>query len=337
MARSTIGDVARLAGVSTATVSRVLTGSVPVSAQLREKVNAAATALDYTVNTTARALRRDRTLSVGMVVPDLSNPFFTLLVDGVERRLQGLGLTLHLCSSGGDPATEAARIRSLQQSQVEVLVVAAAHVEQSGPVLREAMRRTPVVQLDQFADGVDGDWIGVDERLGMRLVLEHLAEQGARTAAYIGGQPHDSSARVRFEAARSEAAAFGIRLEADERLLGAFSSGWGDRAARLLVEAGLPDAVVCGADVVALGVLQGFDALGVRVPDDVLVTGFDDIPLSAHPRLSITTVRQPLDRLAELAVEAVEEIVDGAPERHPHRIAVAPELVVRSSSMRSPS
>lgn len=332
MARSTIGDVARLAGVSTATVSRVLTGSVPVSTQLREKVQSAATALDYTVNTTARALRRDRTLAVGMVVPDLSNPFFTLLVDGVERGVQQLGLSLHLCSSSNDPATEASRIRSLVQAQVEVLVITPAHVQLSSPTLIEAARRTPIVQLDQFADGVESDWIGVDERLGMRLVFEHLALQGVTTAAYVGAQVTDSSARVRFEAARSESAAVGIRLESDETLLGGFSVRWGAEAARRLAERPLPGAVVCGADVVALGVLEGFDALGIRVPDDVLVTGFDDIPLSSHPRLAITTVRQPIEEIAAKTVEILGDILDDAVSHVARRTAVAPQLVVRASS-----
>jgi len=336
MARSTIGDVAELAGVSTATVSRVLTGSVPVSSKLRDKVQAAADALNYTVNATARALRRDRTSSVGMIVPDLSNPFFTQLVDGVERGIQQLGMSLHLCSSASDPAIEAGRIRSLLQSQVEVLVVSPAHVRDSGPTLRAAASQVPVIQLDQFADDVTSDWVGVDERKGMELVLGHLAASGARTAVYIGGAVTDSSARARYEAARGEAADAGITLRADDRLLGSFTVAWGAEAAGILASSGpLPDAVICGADVVALGVLERFDSLAIRVPEDVLITGFDDIALSSHPRLSITTVRQPVDEIASRTVDILSEILEGNLERSIQRLALEPQLIVRSSSRRT--
>jgi LacI family transcriptional regulator len=338
MARSTIGDVAELAGVSTATVSRVLTGSVPVSGKLRDKVQAAADQLNYTVNATARALRRDRTSSVGMIVPDLSNPFFTQLVDGVERGIQQLGMSLHLCSSASDPAIEAGRIRSLLQSQVEVLVVSPAHVHDSGPTLRAAASQVPVIQLDQFADDVTSDWVGVDERKGMQLVLAHLAASGARTAVYIGGAVTDSSARARYQNARGEAAAAGIALRADDRLLGSFTVAWGAEATGILAASGsLPDAVICGADVVALGALERFDSLGIRVPEDVLVTGFDDIALSSHPRLSITTVRQPVDEIASRTVDILAEILEGNPERSIQRLALEPQLIVRSSSLRVPA
>jgi LacI family transcriptional regulator len=332
MARSTIEDVARLAGVSTATVSRVLTGSVPVSAELRMKVQSAADDLEYSVNVTARALRRDRTSAVGMILPDLSNPFFTLLVDGIERRIQPLGMSLLLCSSHNDSDLEARRVRSLQGSQVEVLIVAPVHVLDSGKTLRTVQRQLPLIQLDQFADDVESDWVGIDEERGMRMMLEHLAAEGVRTASYIGAVLTDSSARARYQAARAVAADLGIELSGDKRLLGTFSVDWGRHAAGLIASGALPDAVVCGADVIAFGVLEGFDSLGIRVPEDVLVTGFDDIALSSHPRLSITTVRQPIDEIAENVVEILSEILSGAQDRPVRQVPIEPELIVRSSS-----
>lgn len=335
MRRSTVEDVARIAGVSTATVSRVFSGSTRVSDELRDKVLSAASRLDYTVNITARALRRERTSTVGMVVPDLSNPFFTLLVEGIERRLQELGLSLHLCSSAGDPDLESERVRSLRSSQVEILLITPAHIERSAPTLRAVAAEIPVIQLDQFADGVDSDWVGVDERLGMQLVLEHIVAEGAATAAYVGGAITNSSARARYDAARTEAARLGLALWNDQRLLGDFSVGWGDQAAGLLAQAELPDAIICAADVIAFGVLQRLDALNIRVPEDVLVTGFDDIALSSHPRLSLTTVRQPVEEIARQAVEILVEIRDGGLVSHlPRRVALAPRLAIRSTSQR---
>lgn len=336
MGRATIADVANKAGVSTATVSRVLTGSGKVSDDLRDKVQAAVNALDYSANTAARALRRDRTSTVGMIVPDLSNPFFTILVDRVERGLQSLGFSLHLCSSSNDADLEARRIRSLRQARVAGLIVIPTHVVASGPALREAAAEVPVVQLDQFADGVDTDWVGVDEREGVRLIFDHLSSQGTTSVAYVGGTVTDSSARVRLQAVADEARNRGIVLEPSRILLNGISIEWGATAAHMLAQADLPDAVVCGADVVALGVLQGFDALGVRVPEDVLVTGYDDIPLSSHSRLSITTVRQPVDEIAARAVEILTEAIDAEDGRTIRREAIPPGMVVRSSSQRVP-
>ncbi|MDQ7911117.1 LacI family DNA-binding transcriptional regulator [Phytohabitans sp. ZYX-F-186] len=332
--RSTVADVARVAGVSTATVSRVLSGRGPVSPELRSRVNAAAAELGYRVNTAARALRRDRTSTVGIVVPDLGNPFFTLLVDGLERRIQELGMSLHLSSSHNDPKIEAERVRSFIAARVEVLIITPVHVERSGAILREAAEQVPVVQLDQYADGVDSDWVGLAEEVGMRLVVEHLAAQGVRRAVYVGAVPTDSSSRERHKVACRVAAGLGIDMPADDRLLGSFSAEWGRRAASLIASGPLPDAVSCGADIVAFGILEGFDAVGIRVPDDVLLTGFDDIPFSSHPRLSITTVRQPIAEIAASAVKILDEIVNSASGRQPQRIALPPELVVRDSSRR---
>ncbi|MDQ1106060.1 LacI family DNA-binding transcriptional regulator [Nocardioides zeae] len=333
--RARIGDVAKLAGVSTATVSRVLTGNVPVSPQLRERVLDAAAQLDYSVNPAARALRSDRTSSVGIVVPDLTNPFFTALVDQVERGLRDLGLSLHVCSSAGDVAIERDRVRSLQRSQVEVLVVTPVDHEASGEVLREAAASVPLVMLDQVAADVDSDWVGTDESEGMRLVVDHLVEQGVRTAAYVGAQPLDSSSIKRYDAVREHAAGRGIELVGGDELLGQFSVEWGVEAARRLADRTLPEAVVCAADVIALGVLQELDARGVAVPEDALVTGYDDIPLSSHPRLSLTTVRQPLAEISARAVALVEDLRGGGDDRVPVHEALLPRLVVRSSSSRS--
>ncbi len=332
MSRATVADVARLAGVSTATVSRVLTGSVPVSEALRNQVESAATELGYFVNTAARALRRDRTSTVGMVVPDLTNPFFTTLVDGVERGIQELGMSLHLCSSSNSAETEAARVRSLRQSQVEVLVISPVHVTASEAALNEPGTRIPIVQLDQFADGVDSDWVGIDEQRGMRLVFEHLAAQGVRTAAYVGAAPSDSSARGRQEAARRQSKAKGVDLNISDALQGAFSVDWGMEAGRRLAQGELPNAIVCAADVIALGVMQAFDDAGIRVPEDVLLTGFDDIPLSSYPRLSITTVRQPVQEIADVTVDIIREIRDDPGGHIQRRVAIRPELIPRHSS-----
>lgn len=337
-ARTTIEDVARVAGVSTATASRVLARSAPVSEPLQKRVLAAAETLGYRVNRAARALRRDRTSTVGMVVPDLSNPFFTLLIDGIERRLQQLDISLLVCSSHGDPDLERQRLQSLLSSRVDVLVVVPVDASASGTALRTGIEEVPVIQLDQFADGVDADWVGTDEGRGMELIVTHLTSQGVRSAAFIGALTTDSSSRARYEKVRALCQRHGVDLSCGDELLGSYSTAWGAEAAeRLISEGQTPEAIICGADVIALGVLQALDAAELAVPSDVLVTGFDDIALSAHPRLAITTVRQPIDEIAQKTVDLVIDITNTGTEHQRGTYALEPELVVRTSSMRARS
>ncbi|MDQ1553330.1 MAG: LacI family transcriptional regulator [Microbacteriaceae bacterium] len=335
MGKPTISDVARLAGVSTATVSRALTGSLPVREHVKEQVQAAADSLGYAANSIARALRQERTTNVGMIVPDLSNPFFTLLVEGVEHRLQDLQISLLLCSSHGDVTIEAERLRSLQRSQVEVVLISPTHEFESAHALKTIARTVPLIQIDQFADGVETDWVGLDDALAMRTLIQHVVERGARTAAYIGGSATDSSARSRLDAARAECLRQGVALDERNVLLGSVTIAGGEAASQRLSESGaLPDVVICGADVIAYGVLQGFDRLGIKVPADVMVTGFDDIAFSALTRLSLTTIRQPIDAIAEAAVSVVQNLMGDAPPRPPHRSVLQPELIVRDSTNR---
>jgi LacI family transcriptional regulator len=335
MGKPTISDVARLAGVSTATVSRALTGSLPVREHVKLQVQEAADSLGYAANSIARALRQERTTNVGMIVPDLSNPFFTLLVEGVEHRLQDLQISLLLCSSHGDVTIEAARLRSLQRSQVEVVLISPTHEFESAQALKTISRTVPLVQIDQFADGVETDWIGLDDALAMRRLIRHVVERGARHAAYIGGSATDSSARARLDAVRAECRRQGVTLEERDVLLGSVTIAWGETASQQLHESGpLPDVVICGADVIAYGALQCFDRLGVTVPSDVMVTGFDDIAFSALTRLSLTTIRQPIDAIAAAAVAVVQNLMGGDPPRPPQRSVLEPELIVRASTDR---
>lgn len=333
--RATIDDVARLASVSTATASRVLSRSARVSESLQQRVLAAAETLGYRVNGAARALRRDRTSMAGVLVPDLSNPFFTQLIGGIERRLQEIDMSLLICSSHDDVDIEFQRIQSLMSSRADVLIVTPTDAERSSTALRSIADEVPVIQVDQFADGVDADWVGIDERRGIALLVAHLAAQGVSTAAFVGGTPADSSSRSRFETVRALCSEHNIVLVSNEALLAEYSPEWGQLAVERLLSAGPPpDAIICGADVIALGALAALDAARLMVPDRVLVTGFDDIALSSHPRLSITTVRQPVDAIARKTVELVVDIVGNSSGHRRSTYALEPELMVRSSSTR---
>jgi LacI family transcriptional regulator len=303
-----------------------------VRAENRERVLAAARELDYEPNAVAAALRSRTTHTIGMLVPRISNPFFATLVEAVERQLQDGQRSLLLANSHYDPEIEERQVRALLDRRVDALVTIPCHRERSAAVVDAAAARVPAIQLDLRVDGHSGSWVGVDNEAGTFQVVHHLVGLGASSLAFVGSQPTDSSAQARLDGYRHAAQRCPGRT--DTTLLGDFSKEWGERAAERLLDTGLPDAVVCGNDTIALGVLSALLRRGLRVPEDVRVTGFDDIPYAELSQPSLTTVRQPQEQMAAEAVRVLTSQLAGG-ECPPQRIAIAPELVVRGST-RSP-
>lgn len=332
MPKTNIRDVAARAGVSTATVSRALSGARPVSPEVLEQVRQAAAELGYSGNGIASALRRRRTDTVGMVVPSIANPFFTSLVENVEHELQQTGRQLLLCSSRSDPGLEAQRLRTLVARQVDGIVISPVHGTESTQAVGWAAARLPLVQVDRYVSGVPSDWVGVDDEEGLRLVTEHLAARGAWSAAFVSARPTNSSTELRLAGFRRHTERLGITVDDSAVLLGNYSIEWGRAAAERLLRSGrLPRAIVCADDLIALGVLQACSEAGVAVPDEVLVTGFDDIPFSALTAPPLTTVHQPQELLAAEAVRLLQQAL-GRPSCEPAHVALTPRLVVRAST-----
>jgi LacI family transcriptional regulator len=309
----------------------VLTGRRNVSPQSARAVLAASERLGYRPNTAARSLRTRSTATVGMVVPGISNPYFPLLVEAVERRLSATGRELLLCDSQNEVGIEAARVDALLGRRVDGLLFVACDSEASAPTVARAAGQVPVVQMDRHVDGHDGDFVGVDNETGMRDVLEHLTATGRRTFAFVSSETIDSSARVRLRVFREVLGAVDA-ASADRVLLGQYSVEWGAEAVRRLLAMGpLPDAVVCGADIIALGAIAALAEAGVRVPADVAVTGFDDIAFAAISAPSLTTLRQPADAIGAEGVRMLEERLRGDAKPYQRR-TFRPHLVVRASS-----
>lgn len=292
----TMSEVARLAGVSPATVSRVMSGSRAVDPARAERVVAAAARLDYRVNLVGRALRSTRTSTVGLVVPDLENPFFSALAQQLSRAFSSPGVDLLVFSADSSLEIEARGVRSFLGRQVDALVLIPVDEERSGDSVALAARAVRTVQLDRRVPGTSAAYVGCSNRRGLDLIHEHVVstvDLDDQPVVFVGAAPSSSSAHERLDAARRR---FGDDLPC---LLGNFSIGWGRQAAADLLDLGWRrGTVVAAADVIALGVLSHLLHRGFAVPDDFRVIGFDGIGPAAFATPSLTTVRQPVEQMA---------------------------------------
>ncbi|MDC7335731.1 LacI family DNA-binding transcriptional regulator [Streptomyces lydicus] len=329
MAEVTLKDVALASGCSIATVSRVLAGTRPVGAETARTVRAAAEALGYRPNHVARALRSRSTGTVGLVLPQITNPFFPSLVRELEHALHAADRAVLLADCDDDPVTEAARINALLARRVDALLLIPVDERRSREAVATAAARVPLVLLDRGCGPGVADSVAVDNVAGMALVLDHLAATGRRRPCFIGAAGTASAAAERRAAYEAEPPPSTRRPR--PRRSGDFSVEWG-RAAVDRLWPSRPDAVVCANDLIAAGALQRLRQLGADVPGEVAVTGFDDIPLAGLADPALTTVRQPLAELAAEAARLLARSPAAGPPAARRAVRLAPELVVRASS-----
>jgi LacI family transcriptional regulator len=329
-ARVRLRDVAARAGVSTSTASRALSGSPRVSPAARQAVLEASDRLGYRGDRIARALRTRRTGTVGMLVPDIANPFFAELIESVTRELEAVGIDLLLADSHGSVDGEARWLVGLSERRVDGLLVVPVHHHRSRAALARIGNGLPLVQIDREVDGLGADSVGVDNDRGLAEIIAHLAERDVRRVALVGGPESSSTGRGR-SLAFERAVAGRPALSVCARECGDFSTAFGREATRRILRGARPDAIVCGSDIIALGVMAELRRRRIAVPGEVLVTGFDGIMMAELTEPALTTVVQPSDAIAAEACRLLELRLGGddAPARHS---LIAPRLAVRGST-----
>jgi LacI family transcriptional regulator len=309
MPNVTVVDVARHAGVSKSTVSNVIRGSAVVAPSTRARVEASVRALGYRPNGVARALRERASRVLALVVPDPVNPFYAQLAHGLERRARSDGFGVLVAHTDCDPGTELAQVAALMSRQADGVLIGGLS-PRSRLHLRLLDEGVPVVCA--FAAG-DDERLGIldtDDDAGMAAVVDHLAGHGHRRVAFAGQSFEEAGAQIRRLAFTGAAGAAGMSVvELDEA----------------------PTAVVSHNDTVAIEQLDRLQRSGFRVPQDVSVTGYDDIGLARHVRLGLTTVATDAERAGERAAE--ELILAVREHRHVRcRYAQPARLVVRTST-----
>jgi LacI family transcriptional regulator len=339
--RVRITDVAAAAGVSVATVSRALTGARGVRPEHKAAVEDAARRLGYHPHAIAQALRESRTRVVGMVVPRIDNPFFPQLVQAAEERLQREGLTLLLCSAADDAEVEAARVRLLVDRRVDGLLISATSRTASVAAIRDAAAQLPVVQFDQFAPDAGTPFVGVDDAAGIESAIGALVAAGRSQIGYIGGSDSNWSGWRRLEGFRSWAERADVTA-LDRMRAGDFTRAFGRDATLELLGRDRIDGLVCGNDLIAIGVLDAAEELGLAVPDDLALTGFDDISVATVSRPALTTIRQPTTAVIDSAVDLLLALINdaaGARAAAPAQVELPVSLVERGTvaSLKAPS
>ena len=327
----TVQDVARRAGVSAATVSYVLNGTRYVSEELRERVLSAVRELGYEPNAAARALRSNRSYTIGLILPDLRNPFFTEAVRGIEAVAQARGYHVILANSDEDPAREAALLRVLGARHVDGLILAPAGEAHPG-LERLLQAHFPLVFLDRDVPGLTASAVMLDNEAAAEAAVRHLIDLGHRRVGLIAGRTPISSTLERETGYRRAFSQAGIPV--DEHLVvegGSTIEGGAAAATTLLERPGPPSALFVANNLMTIGALMAIDAHGLTVPGDLALVGFDDFPWGDVFRPRLTTVAQPLYELGCAAAELLLQQV-ASPGARPRRVLLSGTLVVRDSS-----
>jgi LacI family transcriptional regulator len=329
-ARPTIYDVARLAGVSTATVSRALNDTGQIAPATRAAIDAAVAQLGYHPNTVARSLVTKSTQTIALLLPDITNPFYAALVSGIQQCALESGRTMLLCTTEGDPEREEQYLSLLRAKQVDGVLVDGL-VLPPDRIARFVRDGLPIVCLDRDVDATSVPLVQVDNRLGARLATEHLLALGHRRIAHVAGAPELGISEQRVEGYRDAHHAVGIEPFPGLQAVGSFTEEGGYEAARSLLESTDFSAVFAANDLSAIGVLSAIVESGRRVPEDVSLVGFDDLRLSKFTTPPLTTIHQPAREIAERATQLLLELANGRKVKH-RLTLLEPELVIRGST-----
>jgi len=335
-----IQDIAQAAGVSHTTVSRALRDSPLISAEVRERIQRMAQEMGYIPNAVAQSLRGERTNTIGLVVTTIADPFVGRVVRGIEEAAQQDNLSLFLSVSNNSPDREVAVIETFRRRRVDGIIVAAAQLTAQHEK-RLASASLPTVLINHQAETRPEhlNSVSVDDYSGGLIAARHLLELGHRSIGYLGAANRPRSNRARLQGYRDALRAAGITPRDDwernappEHHYHTDDVRDGQAMLPALVEAGVT-AVFCCNDMMAVGALMACRVLGIAVPEQLSIVGFDDIELAQFVTPPLTTIHQPKLRLGQLAMEMLLDLLAGRPvEDH----VLPTELVVRASTAAPP-
>ncbi|MBB5018991.1 LacI family transcriptional regulator [Chitinivorax tropicus] len=308
----TLEDVAALAGVSTSTVSRFLSGAVPVSEPRSKRIQAAIDALQFTPNLLAQSLKKGRAMTIGVIAHNMTSQYFSTILTHIEHALGEAGYALLIVTGHWSETIEAQRIALLTARRVDGIILLEGRLPDE-QILHHA-RKTPIVVTGRQLVGEQVYGFKLDHRAGALLAVEHLLQQGHRRIAYIDGPPGHGDATARLSGYQQALAQYGVPFDPDLVACGNFQQADGHAATtRLLSQGRAFTALFAANDESAFGARLALFEQGFRVPDDISVVGFDDIPGAAFTTPPLTTVRQPLAEIGAAAANAMLGLLSKRP------------------------
>jgi LacI family transcriptional regulator len=333
----TMKDVAKLAGVTQPTVSNVLNRSESVSVEVKERVLKAIDQLGYVPNALAKGLKQQRTNTVGLIIPDIDSGFYGEIAKGVEQSLRTSGYVTFLCNTFYNPELEKVYLNALIQQNVAGIIVAYPLVDQKIYANINKYNISLVV-LDDKVEGVDFiiPSVEMNNLNGSMLAVEHLYRTGAKTICFASEPLFSRALRLRYEGFRQAMDKFGLDLDGnfifiENNQYDKIKMGYNLGAQILLSES--VDAVYASSDNLAFGIIKRFQEYGIKIPEDIIVIGYDDVPLSELISPTLTTVSQPKFQMAKKGSEILIKMMNNE-EYDNSEITFEPSLIIRQSSMK---
>jgi len=331
----TIKDIARLANVSHTTVSRALNNKSRIRPETKEKILSIARELNYRPNFVARSLVMKRTKTLGLVITNIANPFYTELAQGIETMAIKLGYNIILCSTHSDLSTEKLYIEMLRSKGVDGILFSSAHMEDPN-IVDLAEEGFPIILVNRrtyhqmVREKVD--YVGVDNIRGGFLAIEHLIRVGHKRIGVIGGSSESSVGFERLEGGKKALTTYGLEVRGDYFLEGDFLKGSGYQGGKKFLKMDEPPtAIFATNDYMALGTYQAILEEGIKIPEDMALIGFNDIEFTSMRGIELTTIGQKKYEMGALAVKTLVERIEGGKVGPSKEIILEPELIIRKT------
>ncbi|HYM66511.1 MAG TPA: LacI family DNA-binding transcriptional regulator [Patescibacteria group bacterium] len=331
---TTLKELAARAQVHPSTISRVVNQdpSLRIAPATRSRIEALLRETEYRPNGVARGLKLRQSLVIAVVIPDITNPFFGAMFRGIEDGAEPRGYQVLLCNTDGSPDRQRAHLQNLAARRVDGVILASSFLKD--PAVRWLRHQhIPHVLVNRFSDEDVDPFVGSDDAAGAKLATQHLIDLGHVRIAHLAGQATVSTGVLRRRGYLAAMADAGLAAPPDLMLDSGFTEDGGSRAAaQLLAMPEPPTALFAVTDMVAVGACGWARSLGLRVPEDIAVVGYNDIPLASRMVPGLTTVHVPIHEFGSAAVRMLLDQIEGAPAM-PRRVVFTPQLMVRGSTV----
>ena len=330
MKNVTIKDVAKAAGVSYSTVSRALTGSPEISEETRERILQLCREMNYTTNTVARSMVMKSTKLLGLILTSVNNPFMSELAYHIDRQVRARGYNIILCNSSRDPEQERELFELMMGRQVDGILIFPSGME-SYTKLGPYLSRVPTVFIGENLREAPESYVSVDNYRGAQMGVEYLYNLGHRDILYFGRRRASTTHQLRAEGYSDACRRLGLTPQFCNNTFSSSSIKYGYQLAKqLFSQKRSYSAIFAATDTNALGILQAAEEIGLRIPEDLSLLGFDNIRDSGLPRIKLSTIEQPKKMLASVAVDTLIDKIQNELTGYSHRI-LSPTLIERAS------